>query len=631
MFSPGGHWVDYAAKATSPEGNKKHRANALRVSTSKQVQDAQREMCKEDILYFINTFVRQYDPTQSDPLLREGPFITWPFQERAIRLVLDCLEAQKPMVIPKSRKMGATWLILIIMVWLILFHDWFQCLCISKSALAVDDETGNSLFSKVKHILDNLPTWMVGESFRKRMFIGINRTHSELAGEASSKRSGVGGRGGFVMVDEAAEIEELDEVSGKLVRTAPFRVYISTHLGTGNPFYELCESEAYVVLQFHWTQHPECNKGLYSYDTEACKQRFWRYDEQTDQVEEIPGPVDECLEGYAYDQTGKPNGGPYPGIRSPWYDKMVAEMKNDERMAAMQLDINPTGSVSQFYNASVIRHLKAKHACEPFHECELEYDLETGVPVKLVHKPGGRVKLWCFLQDGKPLVSSYGAGADVGGGTGRTPSCLSITNGRIGEKVMEFQDSKMQAKEFATLAVALCRLFCDEDGNGALLVWEHHGPGAAFGQKVWEELGYLRVYLGIKEDTLGQKRSDKPGWNPTGPARLLLHTDYRAALWDGHFLNHSEQALDECLRFKHDGKGSVEHTQYVNKANPEISKENHGDVVIADALSHKMVKGQLLERIEEKKDDEFTDDLTCMMGRRNFHKRAEREREEAWS
>lgn len=619
------------------EANLRWRLHVLEAcSQSREMRAAVRWACKNDILFFINTFVYQYDPTDAEG--RVGPFITWGFQERILldrpettgkKGLLWCIENKQPVVWEKSREMGATWLFLIAEDWLNLFFEFFQSLNISKSADAVDSKTKNSLFSKVRFINEHLPDWLKGEVVDQRMYIEFKGMRSEMAGEASSARAGVGGRGGFVGVDEAAEIEELNEVAGKLVSTAPFRLFVSTHLGTGNVFYELTQEEAYVVRRMHWTQHPDKNEGLYSFDPNTNKRQFWEYVEATDEIVEIPGPVHKCLMDYEFDDTGNPTGGIHPGIRSPWYDKKVKEMRNDLRMVAMQLDINPTGSVTQFYNPSVIRKLKYDHARPPYYECDLEYDKETGVPVKLVRKAGGKVKIWCELRDGKPPVSRYGAGVDVAQGTGNTPSCLTIANARTGEKVLEYMDSLIEPKAFGCLAVALCRLFCDEDENGALIAWEHCGPGTAFGLMVWDTLGYANVWTNVREHDMKKTRSSNPGWYPDPKSKLQLHIDYRAALMDGKYLNRSAHALDETLNFKHDGKGSVEHTQYVNKNDASVSRENHGDVVIADAISCKMIRGYLQDKVERKEEPE-TLDVRCFQGRVNMHAKALREASEIW-
>lgn len=592
------------------------------------------ELCQTDILFFINTFIWQYDPTQPAER-RIGPFITWPCQERLLtdtpettgrKGLLWCVENQQPMVWEKSREMGATWLMLIAEVYLSGFHSHYQALNISKSADAVDGKSKNSLFKKIRFIHEYLPAWLLGKIVDTKMYFEYQRMNSEITGEASTARAGVGGRAGFVGVDEAAEIEELPQVRAKLASTAPFRLFISTHLA-GNPFEDITADSSFVKAQLHWVQHPDKNRGLYSYDTskEPYKLHFWKYDDAADNIVEIPAPVDRILENYDYDRTGKPTGGPFPGIRSPWYDKKAKEIKNDQDIA-IQLDINPDGSVSQFYLPLVIRSLKQK-TLPPFWQGDLEYDKETATPLKLVRKAGGKVKLWCNLNDGKPPRATYGAGADISQGTGSTPSCLSIANRSTGEKVFEYVDANMFPSEFAVFSVAVCKLFADRDGHGAMLAWEAQGPGAPFGKMVWDRLGYQNVYVPEQEYQFDKKRARAPGFNARAKDILQLHLDYRGALEVGEYKNYSYQALDETLRFKHDGRGSVVHVQFA-VADPSAARENHGDIVVADALSYKMIKGGLEEAVEAPKEDTF--DIKTPQGRRNWNARKEREEQEVW-
>src|ERR1700734_2908462 len=395
MFSPASY---YKSVPKDYEKNLRWRQHVLdSCKDNPEMQQAVRYACSVDIIFYINTFVYQYDPTQGDNS-RVGPFITWGFQERYLldrpettgqKGLLWCMENERPVVWEKSREMGATWLMLISQDWLCLFHNHFQALDISKSADAVDCKSRNSLFAKIRFMHEKLPKWLSGELLEEKMYFDYKRTRSEISGEASTKRSGVGGRGGFVGIDEAAEIEELKEVREKLVSTAPFRLFVSTHLSTGNEFYALTQDPSFVVLKMHWTQHPEKNRGLYSFDQEKNTVRFWKYVDATDDIVEIPNPIHEEFSDYSFDMTGKPAGGARPGIRSPWYDKKSAEIK-DDRGIAMQLDINPSGSVAQFYNAMTIRRLK-QMCSPPLWEGDLAYDRLTGQPLEFVKRTGGLI------------------------------------------------------------------------------------------------------------------------------------------------------------------------------------------------------------------------------------------------
>ena len=243
----------------------------------------------------------------------------------------------------------------------------------------------------------------------------------------------------------------------------------------------------------------------------------------------------------------------------------------------------------------MIRRLKPN--CEPpSFEGYAKFDAHTAEFLGFEEAPGGPLRMWVNLRDGLPPNSRYGAGADISGGAGCTPSCLSIADARTGKKVLEFMDSNIEPKEFGTLSVALCSTFCDESGIGAKLCWEQSGPGGPYGAKIWKDHHYTNVYCRTSEMQFRQAVSDKPGLAPTRENFRMVHEDYRSALNMGYYLNSSERALDECLSFKYtsDGRG-IEHSQYIS-SDDTGSRENHGDIAIADALSYKMIKGDVEKR-----------------------------------
>jgi hypothetical protein len=120
--------------------------------------------------------------------------------------------------------------------------------------------------------------------------------------------------------------------------------------------------------------------------------------------------------GYPFVTDGSPTGGMRPSVRSPWYDKQCREI-GDSRAVARDLDINPSGSVSQFFDALVINDLVRLVSRPPVWEGELD-DFGLG----LVRKAGGRIKMWVQPDtNGLPPLGRYGAGADVSFGTGASP------------------------------------------------------------------------------------------------------------------------------------------------------------------------------------------------------------------
>ena len=214
MLSPGSY---HLRVPKSPLKNLRFRQWLLkRCMEEKSYRRAVIEMCRQDIAFFISTFVWQFNPKKKNTAA-VGPFILWDFQEavlldrpESVRMpeitkgmgVIWCYENDRSLVVQKSREMGISWLMLLVQDWLALFHPYFQSLNISRSADAVDDKSPNSLFWKLRFVHEYLPDWLKGEIKQEKMYLGYDRTKSVITGEASTGRAGVGGRAGVIFVDE---------------------------------------------------------------------------------------------------------------------------------------------------------------------------------------------------------------------------------------------------------------------------------------------------------------------------------------------------------------------------------------------------------------------------------------------
>lgn len=581
-------------------------------------------MCKEDILAYINLFVWQFNPKKKGRQV--GPFITWDYQEDALlarpetwdgnpdrpeKGILWCFEHDRTVVIEKSREMGASWLFLIFQDWLCLFHDYTQTLNISKSADAVDCKSPDSLFWKLRFMHAHLPGWLSGEITEEKMYMEYKRSKSWATGEASTGRAGVGGRAAVIFIDEFSQIKEDTEVRQRTANTADCRFFNGTHLGTDTEFYRLTESPEIVKIVMHWSQHPDKKKGLYRYDPLSNKI------EVLDKSFHYPPDFD-----FVYEAL--PAGGPYPGLRSPWYDWKSGDI-GSKRGVAMELDINPEGSVSQFIdNPAMLISLIGTYCREPNWRGKVIYDRDTGRPQGLERSGEGGLRLWGNLRpDGTPPRGVYKIGADLSSGVGRTNSCLSIVLATTGEKIGEFTSPFVLPDQMAYLAIALAWLFKTEEGEGAQVVWEKRGPGAVFGLKVLE-LGYGNVYYVDRGFKVKKQLSrTEPGWNPTPEAKRILLEDYRSALMSRQFLNHSEVALREFFRFRYQRDGSVVHSEEESKDEPSGARSNHGDRVIADALAWLLSKPHWAVT---KKTEVKEPPILSLEWRRELHRR-QRERE----
>jgi hypothetical protein len=605
MLSPG-KWHDKVPK--SLRKNLEFRKFILDKCKNARFREEVKEACKNDILFFVNTFVWQYNPNAEEG--REaGPFITWDFQDGVLTYgsdgnygLLQCIEERKDLLVEKSREMGLSWLFLIVADWMARFHRHKQFLMVSRSAEAVDSESPNSLFWKIDYLQKYLPDWLNGEVTRRKMFFGYEDSGSTITGEASTGRAGVGGRATAAFIDEFSQIKEDFELLQRTSDTTRCRIFNSTHLGLDTAFFKLSISPAIRKLKVHWTQHPEKKKGMYRWDHESKKIEI------LDKSYLFPS-------NYEFLEISEPTGGPCPGIRSPWYDEQC-KRKDSARAVAMDLDINPKGSVAQFFDPMMIHTLKTTFCVPPWWVGDIHYDRESGKPLDLISSPGGPLKLWISPNDkGRPPSSVYAMGADISTGCGTTNSVISIVDAATGEKVGEYATPHIDAKDFGTIAVALAWLFKDNDGNGALTAWEIPGAGQAFGARIIE-LGYRNVYYRTNDGSLRRDVSDMPGWTSTPINKRLLLMDYNSALKERVFLNRSEAALEECLDYKYTSTGMIEHGGEGSGEDPTGARQNHGDRVIADALACKMMKQLGLTRKEEKRESVKTGTLAW---RRQLH------------
>lgn len=560
--------------------NLEYRLGVLeKASSNAEERERLRKRCEEDILFWVNTFVWQYNPNAiGEGSLEMGPFIVWEGQEEIPKAILGAIEDRKDLVIEKSREMGASWWCLLVMLSAFLFQAWKQFLMISRSEFAVDRSGDpDSLFWKIDFVLEHMPGWLKGAGIKRRKLGYSNGNGSTITGQASTRKAGVGGRARAMFIDEFSQIDEDYEVLHRTSDTTGCRIFNGTHQGTGTAFAELTRRVDIRKLQLHWTQHPDKKRGLY------------RWSPQLGRVEVLDKSYEFPPE-YQFVCDGTPMGGLFPGLRSPWYDEQCRR-KGSTQAVAMDLDIDPQGSVEQVFDTMRIRWMQETHCRPAYWEGDVQYDQDTGRPRGLVAQPGGPLKLWLVLKEDTIPPDVYAAGADISTGNGTTPSCMSIVQSRTGLKVAEYTHCRLYPDQFAHVACALCWLFKTEEGEGAYFAWEKQGPGVTFGNVLTQDLGYRNVYFHVDDFKLHPQVSDKPGWFAAPNSKNDLIRDYNSALMSGLFVNRSREALEECREFKYDSRGDVRHAKQ-DTGDLSGSRVNHGDHVIADALAWKMAKGK---------------------------------------
>lgn len=574
--------------------NLKWRRDAIaRATVDVEYADMLREACSKDVIFFIDVFCFTYDPrVEPFPKL---PFILYPFQEEAILEILRCIGV-RDLLIEKSRDMGASWIIVAAILWLWLFRPMQSFLFISRTEAYVDDP-GNpkSLFWKFDFLLDNLPHWLkprgyVKSEHRRKLHIENPENGSVTDGESTTGNAARGDRRTAIIPDEFAAIEQGHKVLAATRDATRSRIFNSTPAGTNNAFYDIGKT-GIKKLRLHWSSHPFKAAGLYTTDEDG----------NLKVIDQAGYPED-----YEPILDGK--------LRSPWYDEECKRCASQQEIA-QELDIDYLGSGYQYFDSAKIQEAVRKHAQQPIMVGDLDYDTVTAEPTTFRENEKGHFKLWSFLKDGvPPLDHKYVVAVDTSAGTGASNSTIAIYDALTTEKVGMYANPFIRPEALAYLAVAIARWFGD-----AFLIWERNGPGRQFGARVME-LHYGNVYCKRRTESYSQEVSDVPGWDSTKETKLILLGSYRAAVDKEEIINRDEESLLECLEYIFTPDGSIEHSRSTKKLDPSGAKANHGDRVIADALSLLGME----ERKQAKTDQKKVVPVGCLKWRQQMRAEAKK-------
>jgi hypothetical protein len=255
-------------------------------------------------------------------------------------------------LIEKSRQIGETWGLAVMLAWILHYRPGAMLLCLHKRSAEIDDGgergTVKSIFGKVRYIDSRLgsPTGLVDPAARaqvpglgKLVFRPFSREPAKIEntlngstvyGEGQTDNPGRGDTYDAVLGDEFAFVEHGEKVHAALDEACPDgKLYLSTVNGDSNAHARLCDErpQGYEYLRLHWSEHPIYGEGLH-----------------------IAGELEGCAlcagtrAGVVWDSE-RPRAHRYPGrLTSPWYDSRVIG-KTDEQVAN-ELDIDRERALS---------------------------------------------------------------------------------------------------------------------------------------------------------------------------------------------------------------------------------------------------------------------------------------------
>jgi hypothetical protein len=225
-------------------------------------QEILMDYCSSDILFFINVFCWTFAPGKP-PL----PFILYDFQEDILTWFLWLIKWRLSGAVEKSRDLGLSWLAIALFAYVLCFCDNAVAYLFSMTEAEVDSKNEDSLFGKLRMLLENLPPWMTGnwvrggyddakERIDKLLEIRFPSTNSRISGKLTGGQGGRSGRALVSVYDEQAFIENAGEVLAASAGLSPTDIYVSTVNGMGNAFAEITHREGTLKKSPHWSQHP---------------------------------------------------------------------------------------------------------------------------------------------------------------------------------------------------------------------------------------------------------------------------------------------------------------------------------------------------------------------------------------
>ena len=225
---------------------------------------------KNNIAQFIIDCGMTYDPRNIDVGLSPiVPFILFQRQEECVHWIIERWKARESGVIPKSRDVGMSWLLLATDASLGMTHNNMAIGYGSRKEEYVDNSKDRkSLFWKLRFYLQYVPREFTGgfnekeHAAHKRVIIPA--TNSIFTGEAGDN-IGRGDRTTKYNVDEAAHIERANLLDASLSATTNCRIDVSSANGMDNPFAEKVHSfPSHRVFWFRWQDDPRKDEQWYA-------------------------------------------------------------------------------------------------------------------------------------------------------------------------------------------------------------------------------------------------------------------------------------------------------------------------------------------------------------------------------
>ena len=207
--------------------------------------------CAVDPIHFMKKYCMIQHPVRG-----KIPFQLFPFQEKT----LTQFNGNRFNVVLKSRQTGISTLCAGFALWKMIFNSDFNVLVI-----ATKQDVAKNLVTKVRVMHELLPSWLKGGSLEDNKLSLRLHNGSQIKAIASSPDAGRSEALSLLIFDEAAFIDDIDEIwvsAQSTLSTGGACIALSTPNGVGNWFHQTWlgaeeSTNPFNTIRLHWTVHPE--------------------------------------------------------------------------------------------------------------------------------------------------------------------------------------------------------------------------------------------------------------------------------------------------------------------------------------------------------------------------------------
>ena len=224
--------------------------------------------CGKDPVYFINNYCRI-----SHPIHGHIPFRTYDYQDA----LLNDFNDHRFTIILKARQLGISTIVAGYAAWMMLFHRDKNIL-----VMATKFATATNLVKKVKSMLKSLPDWISISDIKIDNRASFELANgSQIKASASSSDAGRSEALSLLIVDEAAHIDNMEEIWAAIyptISTGGRCISLSTPHGVGNWFHQsyvdaTAQQNNFYPITLPWDVHPERDEEWFERETKNMSKR----------------------------------------------------------------------------------------------------------------------------------------------------------------------------------------------------------------------------------------------------------------------------------------------------------------------------------------------------------------------